>query len=344
MVRLCFLTGIISTLNRSLRPVTWKRLNLILIPHSNEKVKQISVKRTTILAFALFLIVATGIMVFYIISFRGKTSYRDSTQKLAGENSVIAKHFASFDSSLTAMSNQVASLESVNVSIMKDSDISDMDLKLSDELEIYVSQDGVKLPPDRVLSIIDRMDTESKLFESNFSTLFKYCMNDSNYIKHVPSIRPADGYISKEFGRYFDRVSKMEKIHSGIDIHNIEGTPVVATADGVIKKIGFSEELGRYIVIDHENGYETQYAHIQTLKQMKKKIHLRQGTKVKRSQQIGTIGQTGISIQAISAHLMYSVYHHGLPMNPTEYFFASDPAALLQEKTLEAQKTTPYPE
>lgn len=324
--------------------MTWKRLTFILIPHSNKNIKQIVINRTVLYTLAFSLVAATGIMLFYIIGFEGKTFYQKRTHELVLGNEILEKYLTSYDSSLAALSVSITNLEAINTAIMEESKISDMDLKLSGNNEITVSEDGVTMSTQQALAIIDRLDRESETFEYNFSTLFEYCMKNNDFIRHVPSIRPTSGYISKEYGRSFDNLSQTEKTHPGVDFHNVKGTPVVAAADGIVEKIEFSDELGRFILINHQNGYKTRYAHLQTLKEMEENIYLKKGSEVKRGQPIGTIGATGISIPTISAHLMYSVYHHGIPVNPTDYFFASDFALLSQEDNSAAQGSEPLPE
>ncbi len=312
--------------------MAWKRLTFVLIPHSQENIRQINIHRKVLYALALILLTSIGIMALYIIGFKGKSFYLNRTKDFILKNQVLKKHLAFFDSSLASMSSKTANLESMNTQIMEESDIPDLDLKLSNYLDIDVSNDGRKLLPQRVFTIIDRMDRESAAFEQNIATLFEYCMNNSDFVKHVPSIRPTDGVISRKFGLSFDKYSKTEKSYPGVDIHNVEGTLVVVTADGVVENIYTSEELGRYIIIDHQNSYKTRYAHLQT------KTSVKKGDKVIRGQQIGTIGTTGFSIRVVTAHIMYSVYHHGIPVNPTNYFFASDFATFPQEGSFSSQE------
>ncbi|MCD6308915.1 MAG: M23 family metallopeptidase [Candidatus Latescibacteria bacterium] len=304
--------------------MAWKRLTFILIPHSQNTVKQFKVRRTVLYGMIFFLVAAIGVMIFYIVGFKGKSFYHKKTEEIVSKNQLLLKHIAVFDSSLASMKTQVAHLESINTAIIEESRISAMDLN-----RFGIAGEGMtgakdSFLPNRVLAVIDRLDRESEAFEQNFNGLFDECLKHSDYLSHVPSIRPSRGIITKEFGRSFDELSQTEKTHPGVDINDIEGMPVVATADGIIHEINDSKELGRYIIIDHQNGYTTRYAHLQPLKQMQNKIRLKKGDKVVRGQQIGAIGRTGVSVQAIPAHLMYSVYHHGIPQNPQDYFFASD--------------------
>ncbi|NOR33567.1 MAG: peptidoglycan DD-metalloendopeptidase family protein, partial [Bacteroidales bacterium] len=90
------------------------------------------------------------------------------------------------------------------------------------------------------------------------------------------------------------------------------GTPVYATGDGVVKSVIRSERgLGNQIIIDHGFGYTTLYACMD-------ERDVRQGAQVKRGDQIGTVGDTGLSV---APHLHYEVHLNGDPMNPINYFF-----------------------
>ena len=159
------------------------------------------------------------------------------------------------------------------------------------------------------------------MFEYNYSTLYTICTDNIDFLKHVPSIRPAQGFITKDFQflQPTENENPMKKSYSGVNITNDEGTPIVATADGVVKTVDFSDELGIYIEIDHQLGYKTRYTHLN-----QKEIAVKVGDAVSRGQQIALMGRTGISIQAIAPHIMYSVEHNGTYVDPSEYFFASD--------------------
>jgi len=304
--------------------MAWKRLSFILIPHSRENIRQINIPRHVIYITGILLFIAILIMIFYIIGFKGKSFYYNRTKELENKNKILFAHLAVFDSSLAAMNTKVAYIESVNTNIINDSEFPERDIKLTKNYIIDNSKDGLKLPAQKIISIIDRMNRESWAFDKNFASLYKTCMDNTDFVKHIPSIRPAEGTLSKEFGRSYSKFSKTVKTHQGVDIHKEAGTYVVATADGIISNIDFSEELGYFIEIDHMYGYKTRYTHLQRPAQMEKKISLKVGDKVERGQQIGTIGETGILKDIVSAHIMYSVYHHGIPVDPVDFFFAYD--------------------
>lgn len=323
--------------------MAWKHLTFILIPHSRSGIKQISIPRTLVVGAAFLLILTIGVMIFYILGFEGKEYYVKKTKEIINRNQILDKNLAHYDSLLATLSTRIDSIYTINENIPKQFAISERDLKLNSGETIALPKSGFELPLKRVLYLIDRMERKSTAFEYNYEKLFDYCDKIEDYLHHLPSIRPADGIITKEFEHLFDIVSNARKLHPGVDINNVEGTPVVATADGTIEDINISEDLGRYILVDHQNGYKTRYAHLQLVTQMKEKLELKVGDKVTRGQQIGCIGRTGrISILKLPTHVLYSVEHHGTLVNPADYFFASDFAAQSEQDSSAVQNLSPH--
>jgi len=313
----------------------WKRLTFILIPHSKETIKQFKVSRGVLYGTTAFFVVAVAVMIFYIIGFEGKSFYHAKTQDLILKNSILQEQLATFDSSLSIIETSIAHLESLNTVIIDQSGISEVDLKDTRLKNLAINTLGEQRFPRRVLAVINQLDLESIVFEINYTTLFERCQSESVYVRHLPLIRPTRGNVTREFGRSLDKYTQTERSHPGVDITNDEGTPIVATADGVVETINFSSELGRFIVIDHQHGYKTRYAHMQTPAQMAQKIRIEKNDKVIRGQIIGTIGRTGNVIAAIPPHVMYSVYHNGIPVDPMQYFFATEYLADASEETPE---------
>lgn len=122
----------------------------------------------------------------------------------------------------------------------------------------------------------------------------------------IPSIWPARGDVTSPFGLRWNGTD----FHPGIDIANDFGTPIVATADGIV--IDASWNAGGYgnkVDIDHGNGFMTRYGHAQS-------ITVRVGQHVRRGQIIAYMGSTGFST---GPHVHYEVRIHGEPVNPTPY-------------------------
>ncbi len=132
----------------------------------------------------------------------------------------------------------------------------------------------------------------------------------------VPSLWPVNGRLLSHFGRRDDPFSGLQAFHAGVDISASLGTPVRATADGIVEKAEWGGAYGRLIVIDHGGGRSTFYAHLS-------RIDVIAGQDVRMGQVIGGTGATG---RVTSPHLHYEVREGGGPINP--YHFLSRSAMM----------------
>ncbi|ORT98854.1 Peptidase, M23/M37 family [Anaerovibrio sp. JC8] len=122
----------------------------------------------------------------------------------------------------------------------------------------------------------------------------------------TPSIWPSTGDISSPYGLRWGG----SDFHPGIDIADDYGTPIVATADGIVTVAGWnSGGYGNMVDIDHGNGYMTRYGHAQ-------QVVVSAGEHVKRGQVIAYMGSTGFST---GPHVHYEVRVNGQLVNPSGY-------------------------
>jgi murein DD-endopeptidase MepM/ murein hydrolase activator NlpD len=128
-----------------------------------------------------------------------------------------------------------------------------------------------------------------------------------------PSLWPINGVLRSSYGGRTDPFSGEGAFHKGIDLAAAKGTPVHATADGVILKAEWDGGYGKLVVIDHGNGIETYYAHLS-------QFEILPGQEVRRGQVIALSGGTG---HATGPHLHYEVRIGGVPVNPYKYLAKS---------------------
>jgi len=136
---------------------------------------------------------------------------------------------------------------------------------------------------------------------------------------HTPMIHPipVDSiYAISSFGLRVHPILHKLMMHDGIDYAAEVGTPVFATADGIVIKSTYDKVSGRYIKIAHGFGYATIYAHLS-----KSFVHV--GDKVHRGQIIGLVGNTG---RSVGPHLHYEIKLYGVPVNPAKYIINPTPA------------------
>ena len=123
---------------------------------------------------------------------------------------------------------------------------------------------------------------------------------------NVPTGWPTSGDISSPFGWRWNG----SDFHPGVDIANDTGTPIVATADGVVTAAGWNAGgYGNMVDIDHGNGILTRYGHAS-------EVVVHEGQHVKRGETIAYMGSTGFST---GPHLHYEIHVNGETVNPASY-------------------------
>ena len=130
--------------------------------------------------------------------------------------------------------------------------------------------------------------------------------NDTKNVNNFVLKKPVRGGITTSgFGDTISRTAS----HNGHDWAVNTGTKVRAAAEGVVELAYFSESYGYNILINHNNGFKTRYAHLSEVKVSK-------GEKVEQSQVIALSGSTGFST---GPHLHFEVVKDGKRVNPIEY-------------------------
>ncbi len=123
---------------------------------------------------------------------------------------------------------------------------------------------------------------------------------------NIPSGWPTTGEISSPFGWRWNGTD----FHPGIDIANDTGTPLIATADGVVTAAGWnSGGYGNLVDIDHGDGFFTRYAHAS-------EVIVHEGQYVHRGEVIAYMGSTGFST---GPHVHYEIHVQGETVNPSSY-------------------------
>ena len=160
---------------------------------------------------------------------------------------------------------------------------------------------------------IDALTRKVKLELYSYEDIYDKVQENSNRIKSIPTIRPVNGgYLNDGFGYRIDPFDKVNRFHYGLDIAVNTGTPIYASADGVVKIARYMGGFGKSLKIDHGFGYATFYAHLS-------KFNTERGKQIKRGDLIGYVGNTG---RSTGPHLHYEVHYYGKPQNPLDYFFS----------------------
>ncbi|WP_428050745.1 M23 family metallopeptidase [Candidatus Avelusimicrobium caledoniensis] len=160
-------------------------------------------------------------------------------------------------------------------------------------------------------SYIDKIEDSAKMRLASFQEIAWYFANRREGLNSTPSIRPSSAPISSGFGYRLDPFGhRTTKRHNGVDFAGKPDSPILVTADGVVRHAGWVPSYGQAILVDHGFGYSTLYAHTTG-------IQVKAGDVVKRGDKIATMGSSG---RSTGTHLHYEVWKDGQAVNPRNYF------------------------
>jgi len=168
-------------------------------------------------------------------------------------------------------------------------------------------------------------------FRALFQTWKKLDTLQSGLIS-IPSVQPVTNLsYTSNFGVRSDPFRGTAAFHAGVDIQCKTGTPVYATADGVVERAERSGGYGNLVELDHGRGIETRYGHLS-------KLLVTPGTHVKRGQLIALSGSTG---RSTGPHLHYEVRIDGRAVNPVPFLQTADYLMAVKNPAIRVVPTGP---
>ncbi len=167
-------------------------------------------------------------------------------------------------------------------------------------ITIISLKDGYTKKPSELKTAINKLSGSSIIVSA-----YRWLLQD------IPSIFPVlkgplgKGYIVSLFGWRRDPFTNKLVEHNGIDIINLLGTPVIATAQGIVKDAGRDQVRRIYVVITHKYGFSTHYHHLS-------QARVEPGNHIKKGQVIGIVG----SGTSMGPYVHYEVRINDIPINP----------------------------
>lgn len=274
----------------------------------------------------VFTFLATALVTSVIISYFAFRFIGSPSEKLLHvENERLRDRFQALNGEVKTLQDQMGELErrdnTVYRSIFEADPIPDSarakTLETKTELARLASIDDDELSYS-IQQALANLGQRLKVQARSYNELNGLIKNKELLLAATPAIQPVSNQdlsrVASGFGIRIDPVYKTVKMHAGLDFAAPQGTPIYATADGVIKMSGYSEGgYGNHVIINHGYGYETVYGHMV-------KVKAQTGQKIKRGEIIGYVGSTG---KSTGPHCHYEVHKNGQKMDPV-YFFYND--------------------
>lgn len=169
-----------------------------------------------------------------------------------------------------------------------------------------------------IAATLDKMMNRIAFQKKSYLEIESMVKDKEKMLAATPAIQPVSNKdlsrVASGFGYRIDPVYKTVKMHAGLDFAAPQGTPIYATADGVVRLAGNTGNgYGNHVIINHGYGYETLYGH-------QYRIKAKVGQKIKRGELIGWVGSTG---KSTGPHLHYEVRKNKRHIDPI-YFFYND--------------------
>ena len=162
---------------------------------------------------------------------------------------------------------------------------------------------------------VDVLEKELYVQSKSYDEIIEMAKNQEIRMENIPAIQPVLNKdltrVASGYGMRIDPVYHVRKFHQGMDFTAPTGTEVFYTGNAKVKFSGWKQGYGNTIILDHGFGYETVYAHLY-------KSLVRKGQKVRRSDIIGLVGNTG---KSTGPHLHYEVRLNDRPVDPRNYYF-----------------------
>ena len=277
------------------------------------------VKLLRVFGFIAAAIVTAGIISYFAFRFVGSPKEKI----LQRRNEVMQDKYNEMNDSLKSMQQQMHELEKrdndVYRAIFEANPIPDSVRSKAIELKAEIA--FVESLKDNVLvsaihSSLNNLSNRIHAQKISYSEVDELLKTKENILSHTPAIQPVSNKdldrIASGFGFRIDPIYKTAKMHAGLDFTAPRGTPIYATADGVVDLAGNAGNgFGNHVIINHGYGYETLYGHMVRVK-------ARKGQAIKRGEVIGWVGNTG---KSTGPHCHYEVHYRGEKIDPIYFFF-----------------------
>ena len=297
------------------------RFSLVTSGRPEERQAEIGLPLLCLLVAAVLAVSAAALYGSWVAlqAVQNENRYRVEIEFLQEQNQAQAFHIQQFSDTLGQLNQQMERLQNfyAKLKILTHLELQEpQDPSMatggpqpdSREHNLYL-EESLKRQIQRVHWEMEELQMLGKIQERNAYKVEQFFDSQRSLLASTPTIWPVRGWVTSSFGQRISPFTGRLQMHEGLDIAARPGTPVRATADGVVIYSGWKSDLGKLVTIDHGYGYRTRYGHLSA-------IYVRKGQRVKRGETVGAVGNTG---RSTGPHLHYEVKVSGLPVNPKNY-------------------------
>lgn len=300
-----------------------KILTFLYLPDGSHEPRAFQVRRNAVWALAATVLIAVGASGWAVLGHSSRMKDAYLVETLAIENKELRGEIDGLTTELETLKRQVAQNFDFQNKARIIANLDDLD---SDVAEVGVGGPSMSTAQaltsidaktrDRLFTAradIDKLLRQARLQTRDYEEILSHLESANEQIRTTPSLRPVNvGFVSSRFGWRMDPISGRRAMHRGVDYSARLGTPVYATADGVVTYSGVEQTYGNVVEISHAAGFVTRYAHMQ-------RRLVQKGQRITRGDVIGRVGSTG---RSTFSHLHYEIEREGERVDPLRFVLA----------------------
>ncbi len=300
-----------------------KILTFLYLPDGSHEPRAFQVRRNAVWALAATVLVAVGASGWAVLGHSSRMKDAYLVETLATQNKELRTEIDALSTELETLRHQVAQNFDFQNKARIIANLDDLD---SDVAEVGVGGPSMSTAQaltsidaktrDRLFTAradIDKLLRQARLQTRDYEEILSHLESANEKIRTTPSLRPVSvGFVSSRFGWRMDPISGRRAMHRGVDFSARLGTPVYATADGVVTYSGVEQTYGNVVEISHPAGFVTRYAHMQRRLAQK-------GQRITRGDVVGRVGSTG---RSTFSHLHYEIEREGERVDPLRFVLA----------------------
>ena len=315
---------------------------ILLMSSDQDSVRQFSIKRWFALFLGLSIILAFALTINFAISGRKHgTHYKTELQDEVANTTELQQTNENYKKRIQAIEGEMEDIRKMNKAVREYLGIDrgkgvlgqgggggDIEMMNDNELTTNSIIEMQPAPMSNYADFAnDPLISQIIQVKHEMIPIYEYVRSGVKGLRERPSILPilvseGDGklsyWFSSGFGRRIDPLTEKLRFHNGLDIAAPRGTPVIATADGIIDQVGRDAFFGKMVRIEHKaTQMKTLYGHLASHAD-----GLQVGQKVKRYDIIGYVGNSG---RSTGLHLHYGVSVNGKWQNPKHHIILNDP-------------------
>ncbi len=273
------------------------QFTLIIAPNASSRVRRFQIDYKLLYITCGAIAIVALLVILAIVRLARHEALNLEYLSAKAENERLKRENDAYQNSYSKLKGQISYIQDMSQELARKANM--------EEAREIDQQPGIGGP-----ETITSLDRAADTLERDLRRISDRLRDNQLRIASIPTGLPVNGYVTDNFGiRHNPFSGEGRENHEGLDIAVDFGTPVTATADGIVIWAAPHGGYGNAVVIYHSNGITTRYGHLS-------KITVEAGQRVRRGDQVGNVGSTG---RSTGPHVHYEVRENDQPVDPQRY-------------------------